>query len=180
MGVDISPEMIRIAKQKEENEPLGIAYRVCDVLHLPHLGPFDRITAMYLFNYAKTKEEMVSLFRKAFDNLEREGSLIAFTVNPAFDLGKSNVTKYGGTVKREFLENDRYVVETELFTNPPTPLTFFRWSQETYEWAIKEAGFQEFRWRPFTVSNEDLQHYGKDYWNDFLNNCLGVGLVCRK
>ena len=80
LGVDISPEMIRIAKDKEKIEQLGITYLEYDVLQLPHLGPFDRITAMYLFNYAKTKEEMVSLFRKAFDNLEREGLLIAMTV----------------------------------------------------------------------------------------------------
>ena len=41
LGVDISPEMIRLAHQQEQAEPLGIAYQVGDAVSLPQLGPFD-------------------------------------------------------------------------------------------------------------------------------------------
>ena len=57
IGVDISPEMIRIARQHEEAEQLGIAYHVGNALELPDLGSFDLITAIWLLNYAKTKDE---------------------------------------------------------------------------------------------------------------------------
>ena len=53
MGVDISPEMIRLANQQEQAEPLGITYRVHDALELPNLGPFELITAIWLLPYPK-------------------------------------------------------------------------------------------------------------------------------
>ena len=52
LGVDISPEMIRLAREHEQKEPLGITYRVCDATALPSLGHFDLVTAVYLLNYA--------------------------------------------------------------------------------------------------------------------------------
>ena len=39
VGVDISPEMIRLASQREQVEPLGITYQVGDAVSLPLLGP---------------------------------------------------------------------------------------------------------------------------------------------
>ena len=36
IGVDISPEMIRLAHQQEQAEPLGITYQVGDAVTLPH------------------------------------------------------------------------------------------------------------------------------------------------
>jgi toxoflavin synthase len=50
VGVDISPEMIRLAQQQEQAEPLGITYQVGDAAALPRLGPFDLVTAVYLLN----------------------------------------------------------------------------------------------------------------------------------
>src|SRR5215831_12995056 len=52
IGVDISPEMIRLAHQYEQAEPLGITYQVCDAVALPPLAPFDLVTAVYLLTYA--------------------------------------------------------------------------------------------------------------------------------
>ena len=52
VGVDISPEMIRLATQQEQAEPLGITYQVGDAVTLPPLGPFDLVTAAYLLNNA--------------------------------------------------------------------------------------------------------------------------------
>ena len=39
IGVDISPEMIRLATQQEQAEPLGITYQVCDAVTTPPTGP---------------------------------------------------------------------------------------------------------------------------------------------
>src|SRR5215831_19834719 len=46
---------------------------------------------------------------------------------------------------------------------PPHPLfhrRWYQWSQATYEWAIKEAGFRDFAWHPSEVAPEDVAHYG--------------------
>src|SRR5262245_23845773 len=44
VGVDISHEMIRLAQQQEQAEPLGIMYQVGDAVGLPPLGCFDLVT----------------------------------------------------------------------------------------------------------------------------------------
>jgi SAM-dependent methyltransferase len=180
IGVDISPEMIRLATQQEQAEPLGITYQVGDAVALPQLGPFDLVTAVYLLDYATSKEHMLGMFRSAYANLVTGGRYVAYTVNPDFTLSKPNCTKYGVTVLREEPEEDRYACEAEFVTDPPTPVRWYRWSQATYEWAIQEAGFRNFAWYPSEVAPEDVVRYGEAYWRDFHDNCIIIGLICQK
>ena len=160
VGVDISPEMVRLARAKEQEDPTGVEYRVGDAIHLPLLGPFDLVTAVYLLNYAMSKDQMLGMCRSAYDNLAAGGRFVAYTVNAAFTLSKPNSTKYGVTVLRQTFEEDRYVCDAEFVTDPPTPFQCFQWSQATHEWAIREAGFRAFAWHPSEVAPEDVAHYG--------------------
>ncbi|HZI07333.1 MAG TPA: class I SAM-dependent methyltransferase, partial [Archangium sp.] len=45
VGIDISAEMIRLAQQNEDTQPLGIEYRVADAATLGKIGSFDRVSA---------------------------------------------------------------------------------------------------------------------------------------
>ena len=65
VGVDISPEMVRLACAKEQEDPTGVEYRVGDSIHLPVLGRFDLVTAVYLLNYAESKDQMLGMCRSA-------------------------------------------------------------------------------------------------------------------
>jgi SAM-dependent methyltransferase len=180
LGVDISPEMVRLACAKEQDDPTGVAYRVGDATDLPVLGAFDLVTAVYLLNYATSKDQMRGMCRSAYDNLVPGGRFIAYTVNPAFTLSKPNSTKYGVTMLRQIPEVDRYVWDAEFVTHPPTPFQCFQWSQTTHAWAIQEAGFRECTWQPSEVAPEDIALYGAAYWRDFYDNCLVIGLVGQK
>src|SRR5215510_3889146 len=180
IGVDISPEMICLATQQEQAEPLGITYQVGDAVALPRLGPFDLITAFHLLNYATSKDQMLGMCRSAYDNLVAGGRFVAYTVNPAFTLSKPNSTKYGVTVLGKMFEEDRYVCDAEFVTDPPTPFQYFQWSQATHEWAMQEAGFRACAWHPSEVAPEDIAHHGAAYWHDFYDNCLVIGLVGQK
>ena len=179
-GVDISPAMIRLAQQQEQAAPLGIRYQVGDAVTLPPLGIFDLVTAVYLLNYAESKDQMLGMCRSAYDNLVAGGRFVVYTVNPAFTLSKPNSTKYVVTVLRQTPEVDRYMCDLEFVTVPPTPYQHPQWNQATHEWAIREAGFQAFAWHPSEVAPEDVVHYGEAYWRDFHDNCLVIGLVCQK
>ena len=180
VGVDISPEMVRLARAKEQEDPTGVEYRVGDAINLPLLGPFDLVTAVYLLNYAESKAQMLGMCRSAYDNLVAGGRFVAYTVNPAFTLSKPNSTKYGVTMLRQTLEGDRYMCDLEFVTEPPTPYQHPQWNQATHEWAMKEAGFRQFAWHPSEVAPEDVTHYGEAYWRDFHDNCLVIGLVGEK
>jgi len=163
VGVDIPPEMIRLATQHEEAEPLGITYQVDDAVALPPLGPFDLITAVYLLNYATSKDQMRAMCRSAYDNLAPGGRFVAYTVNPAFTLNKPNSTKYGVTMFRQVPAEDRYLCDLEFVTDPPTPYQHPQRSQGAHEWAIQEAGFRAFAWHPSEVAPEDIARYGEAY-----------------
>src|SRR5262249_6441863 len=95
LGIDISPEMIRLAQQQEQAEPLGITYQAGDAVTLSPLDPFELVTAVYLLNYAKSPEQLRGMFQSAYANLVAGGRFIAYTMDPAFTLSKPNSTKYG-------------------------------------------------------------------------------------
>src|SRR5262245_64428621 len=111
IGVDISPEMIRLAHQQEQAEPLGITYQVGDAVTLPLLGSFDLVTAVYLLPYATSRAQLLGIFRSVYTNLVAGGRFIAYTNNPEFTLHKPNCTKYGITILRLEPEEDRYACE---------------------------------------------------------------------
>ena len=81
---------------------------------------------------------------------------------------------------RQAFEEERYVCDAEFVTDPPTPFQCFQWSQATYEWAMKEAGFRACAWHASEVGPDDVAYYGEAYWHDFHDNCLVIGLVCQK
>ena len=53
LGIDLSQGMIEQAKQEERRSPKGIDYLQADVIDLTELSgaTFDRIVAVFLFNY---------------------------------------------------------------------------------------------------------------------------------
>src|SRR5215831_10778791 len=180
VGVDISPEMVRLACAKASETPDGIAYRVGDAAFLLPIGCFDLVTVVYLLNYATSKEQLLGMCRGAYTNLVTGGRFVAYTMDPAFTLAKPNYTKYGVTVLRQTPEEDRYVCDAEFVTHPPTFYQYVQWSQATYEWAVTAAGFRSCTWHPTEVAPEDVAHYGEAYWQDFHANGFIIGLVCQK
>jgi len=179
VGVDISPEMIRLATQREQAAPLGLTYQVGDAVTLPPLGPFDLVTAAYLLNHAARPDQLLGMCRGAYDTLVAGGRFIAYTMNPAFTLRQPNATKYGVTVT-VLREEDGSACESEVVADPPFRVGWYRWSQATYEWALREAGFRDWAWCPSAVAPEDLAHYGEAYWQDFYDNCPVIGLIGQK
>lgn len=180
VGVDISPEMVRLARAKEQENPTGVEYRVGDAIRLPLLGPFDLVTAVYLLNYASSKDELLGMCRSAYDNLVEGGRFVAYTVNPDYTLSKPDGAKYGCYFRRLTPDGDRYICDGEFVTDPPTPFQCFQWSHAAHEWAIKTAGFRTLAWYPSEVSPEDVAQYGEAYWQDWRDNCLVIGLICEK
>ncbi|MEH2297753.1 MAG: class I SAM-dependent methyltransferase [Nostoc sp.] len=179
VGVDISQEMVEVARQDEQKNPLGNEYQVFDIAKLPKLGRFDFVTAIYLLNYAENKEHLLKVFQNIRNNLVENGRLVALTINPDFSVKKSNSTKYGLTVLKQEALSDGYYSEAEFHTEPPFIINYFMWSQSIYEWAVMEAGFKKFAWHPIEIPPKAIEQYTEDYWRDFLENPLIVGLSCE-
>ncbi|MEH1888935.1 MAG: hypothetical protein V7K92_05505 [Nostoc sp.] len=44
---------------------------------------------------------------------------------------------------------------------------------------MMEAGFKKFAWHPIEIPPKAIEQYTEDYWRDFLENPLIVGLSCE-
>ena len=83
-GIDISPEMIELAKQQELNNPMGINYLTGDVTCLAYDDDsFDMVLGMFVYNYL-TVEETEKSFSDVYRVLKPGGTFVFAVPHPAF------------------------------------------------------------------------------------------------
>ena len=180
VGVDVSPEMIRLAKEAERGDPAGVEYCVGDGKDLPDLGGFDLVTAVWLLNYAETVDELCAMLRGVRQQLRDGDRFVTITFNPEFTLAGPNTTKYGLEFLTQERRGDRPIVEGRFCTNPPSEaVTVSQWSRQVYEWSFAGAGFGELRWEPYRVPPDLSDELGDGYWDDLRSNGPGVTIVAR-
>ncbi|WP_408888009.1 class I SAM-dependent methyltransferase [Myxococcus faecalis] len=179
-GVDISLEMVQLARDKEQTQPRGLRYHVLDARALPRLGDFDLVTAVYLLNYAGARQELLDMCRGAYANLKPGGRFIAMTIDPTFDVARSSWAPYGVEVLSEQLEDGRHFCKALFLTEPPAPFEYFRWSTQVYEATLAEAGFRDITWHPFEIPEEALQKHGEAFWRVYRENPLLTALSGQK
>ncbi|MFN9999812.1 MAG: class I SAM-dependent methyltransferase, partial [bacterium] len=83
-GIDISEQMIEIARSYEEKDSLVINYSTGSATDLSYLGgtTFDLVIAVFLFNYL-TVEEMSSVMQQVFRLLKPNGRFIFSIPHPS-------------------------------------------------------------------------------------------------
>ena len=121
---------------------------------------------------------MKDMFLGMRKNLKPDCPLIAYTVNPDFDLHRNSFTKYGITVFSEERIDGGYKAKGEFVTDPPTPIEAFRWDAGVYEWAAAQAGLKQFKWHPIEVPEVEVDRHAEDFWRDFRSNCIAIGFSC--
>ncbi|MFJ4777792.1 class I SAM-dependent methyltransferase [Streptomyces sp. NPDC088762] len=149
VGVDISEEMIRLAREHEEAEERqgSIEYLVADAAGLPDLGPFDLATAVYLFNYAPDRSSLHAMFRSARTNLRAGGKLLAIVPN-AGAYPRVDWSPYGVRILDRVHEGDAPLLKAHFLTEPPVPFEFREWSHADLAEAAVDAGFATVGWQP--------------------------------
>ncbi|WP_191485578.1 class I SAM-dependent methyltransferase [Pseudomonas sp. FEN] len=180
VGVDISAAMIELARKESARNKEAIEYHVSNVCDMGVLGQFDLITAAWLFNYAQSPRELDKMFQVVAQNLAPGGKVVAYTVDPDFELQRGNFTKYGVHVLTEEAHEGGFRYNAEFVTQPPSPFTFHRWSRDLYERAIMKAGFSRYQWQKPIISEAIRTKHPKGYWDDFEKNCLQTGLICTR
>lgn len=180
LGVDLSAEMVRVARLSEEQTPTGARFEVGDACRLGHLGEFDLVTAVWLFNQAESTQALRQMMQNVAENLKPGARLVAFTTNPDVDWEKADSAKYGLRVLGAEPEDDHIVYRGEFLVDPPVLSVVRGYSREIYERELRSAGFHSVEWCSATVSPEDLTAYGEEYWSAYLENCLGTGIVATR
>jgi SAM-dependent methyltransferase len=184
VGIDISEEQIKIARRTEMNNPLGIEYFVGDAgtYDFVKRGSFDVVTAVFLLEYASSREGLQQICRNVYLALRAGGIFITIIDNPdailptdkkyevvlSLDEGSSGEE---GCKRRVTFYRDG--VEVLHVYN-------YLWSRGTYEGALRNAGFHGIRWRNPVVSEAGMQIFGESFWANFLENSNPIVLECRK
>ena len=96
LGVDISPEMIRLAQDSETTHPLGCQYLVGNAATVSLGEQFDVVVGVYLLNYASSKAMLLDLCRAIYDHLKPGGVFVGINASMTLDPAKyANYQKYG-------------------------------------------------------------------------------------
>jgi toxoflavin synthase len=180
VGVDISPEMVSLARRAEEADPLGAEYVLADVATVDIGEHFDIALCSFLFNYARSRDELRSLVRGVAGLLGPGGRVIGcndYPENPPahFDryrpygfvkLGPAEPEE-GNTITYRFFNPDGTVFEIDNYYLPT----------EAYRHEFKVAGFSSFEWVMPTVSQEGRSSFTPGYWDAYLGSPPMVSLT---
>lgn len=181
LGVDISQEMIRLAKDEETARPLGIDYFVGDVADIPVFGKFDLVTAGFLLHYASTKKELEEMCNGIAKNLAPNGRFVTLNNSPVYPT--SNTPQYGKTIEALEPIRDGSRLRLKFYNKDQTQncsFDFFHWSQESYESALEKAGLKDIRWIDIHPTEEAITKLGKDFWNAWNKEPTTILLEARK
>lgn len=179
-GVDISAEMIRLAKEEERTHPLGCKYLNRDVTELEIAKSVDIVVAMYLLNYAKTKEELLRFCQVSYNVLRSEGRFVGVNDNVRNPPnGTVSFAKYGFEKECATPPKEGDVILYKLVNEDGKQFEFknFYLAPETYQWAFQEAGFANFKWVDLHLAPIQQDNL---FWDEFLSNPPLIGLMAFK
>ncbi|GAA4678610.1 hypothetical protein GCM10023347_36350 [Streptomyces chumphonensis] len=181
LGVDISGEMVAVARQVEERDALGVRYEVGDVSRLRPLGRrFDIALAVQLLNYADDLATAERMCRAAHRSLRPGGELFALNQSPDFRFDGPTPEKYGFRSVLTGEEGETGpMVRTTALLDPPVSFVAHRPRREVYETCLRAAGFKELTWVPLKVSEAGLRTFGAAHWADHHANPPLEMLHCR-
>ena len=179
-GVDVSAAMIDLAEEEERRQPLGCRYLRADADAFEPDEPVDLVLAAYLFNYARTPEQLLRFCRVCHDALRPGGRLVGCNNNVCNTPSTPpSSRKYGleRTWTNPLSEGD--VIRYTLFDADGSEFGFdnFHLEPKTHTAAFADAGFREFRWVPVSLHPSQRDD---PFWDDFMAEPPIIALVATR
>jgi len=184
VGVDVSGEMIGLAREREREEPLGIEYIRADVRDLDAsagLGSFDIVAAAYLLHYAPDVHELARMATNIAASLPSGGRFVALNENPDQPADRfAGYEQYGFNKTVELPLADGAAITYWMVAGRDMFRIHAHWfSRATYERVLTGAGFSALTWHPLRLDDAGVVAHGREYWQEYLENPPIVGLECR-
>ncbi len=178
VGVDVSKEMIRLAREREVRERKGIRYEVCDAADLVRfaeragLQRFDIAVAQWLLDYADTRDTLRRMCRSLARVVRPGGRFVH--LGGCFDSlfgHPEEFARYG--VQLEVLESHgdgsrcRWTVSR---AGESVSAENTMWTPPTITAELELAGFTDVEWPRAQISPDGVAEMGEDYWAAYLEH----------
>lgn len=170
VGSDISREMIKLATEREQREPLGIDYLVEDVRAEGPRLDHDIAVAAWLLVYAHDREELAAMCRGLARQLRPGGRLVTLTTNPQlYFFPEFDYQKYGFQIHLEDQVREGALIRWTGCLKDGSQLEVVNYylPEEAYASALEAAGFRDIVFHPLTLSPKAVAE--ADYWADMIN-----------
>lgn len=173
LAIDLSKEMIDLARQREKDKKMGLEYQVGDASSGEKYGSFDIVLGSYLLNYATSPKHLFDFCRTIAMNLKQGGRFVGVNDNPANDPKDYGLYRPYGFVKvtpDQRREGD--TITYQMFNPDGKVFTFDNYflRPETYANSFHEAGFHSFTFHPLELSPVGLKEFGEDFWRLFISS----------
>ena len=180
VGVDAFPKMIQLAQQEEARTPLGVEYRVMDVMTPQKIGEFDLVVAFSVISIAPTREVLFNTFQTVAMNLKPGGRFVTVGLNPEQPPETYKLMdKYGirlvnpPPVKEgDLLQAIAVVDGQEIFFED------YYFTRATYNEGLAAACFSQVIWHEPQISPEGIAQFGYSFWQDFIDSRVSIYLEC--
>jgi ubiquinone/menaquinone biosynthesis C-methylase UbiE len=159
VGVDISEAMLRVALQKEKDNPAGNKYILADA-SVPELyseEKFDMVVAAFMLHYANNLEMLKGFVKNIALNLNSGGRFVSINMSPVHPILLPGKDLSGSSKWLDEPFKDGTRLEVILWSGENKPiltLTDYHWSKETYEEVFKEAGLMNIQWTELRMHEE--------------------------
>lgn len=184
VGVDISREQIRLAREREAREKLGIEYIVSDAAELGKIGDFDVVAAAMLLHYSPTKDFLARVCHTISANLKPGSRFLTANLNPSLTLGTIDTPEYEkyhafGQFEGGVQDGGKVLITLDW---KGQRVQFHNWfyGVQTYERVLADAGFRNIRWHKPVIPAPLEEEHGKEYWELFLEHPALLILECEK
>jgi len=148
LGGDVSPEMVRRATAHNAEKPAWptLRYMVLDASDDAFQldAPVDAVTAMYLFHYAPSEDDLERMARLIARNLKPGGRFVTYTLSPDYDFRHS---------EPRLMEHCGF--DYAVVSGPHLKLIIagkqvdiWQWGREVHESRLDAGGLADIRWHP--------------------------------
>lgn len=191
VGVDISNEMLEVAKQMSPDAGFELHHADCSK-PLDHLGlqknSFDLVMAMWLLNYPSDRAEMAAMWKNIADYLKPGSKFVGIiqnqdTVNPSSMKGGENWEKYGvrETNFQDLPSGDGVRMHVEFNTVPKVEFDTLVLRPEILEEEAKKAGFTDLHYiRPGEEAKAEVPGKDEAWWKELLEEYPNQLIIATK
>ncbi|MFB8277394.1 class I SAM-dependent methyltransferase [Nocardia colli] len=168
LGIDASDGMLSVAKELEQQLPLGVEYRTGDISVAQGLD-MDLVVAVYLLPYARTGADLLSMCRGLAAALRPGGRLVTAVLNPDYAAEPGWYAQYGFalTTAGERDEDDPVVLSVDQ-DGMSFEVSAYYHGRQTMESALREAGFREIIWAGPHAAPAGIDRHGQEFWDNYL------------